>query len=338
MATGGTIPMTQNLRGKVYPMGGLASVATHPSGRRKGYARHLVVRHLQQMREKGEVVSTLWPFRESFYGRLGYISFPHSPVMRFPLSGLEPLLHRDLGGGVEIKEIREGFEEYRSFLKQVQTRIHGMSLRPSKNASYMPRANKHWLAVAEANGKVAGVMIYRATGEGKDLEVESFFYLHSHGKYLLLQWLARHIDQAKDVWLYTTPGQRHETWLYDLEADIRTRREIYDSLEPMGRVVVVEGLSGMNAGRGNFSVRVTDEQCPWNEGSYAFESANGRLSVSRSKTHDGELDIKGLSALVFAGYDPGDFVFRGWGDPDSEVQRAMRSMFPSSQPYLHEEF
>lgn len=332
MATSGTIPMTQNVRGKICPMGGLASVGTHPSGRRKGYVRRLVVRHLREMRERGEVVSTLWPFRESFYGRLGYVSFPVSPVVRFPISGLSPLLNRDPGGEVEVKTIREGFEEYRSFLEEVQPHVHGMALRPPKNASYLPRDNEHWLAVARIEGKAAGVMLYRAKGE--DVEVEYFLHRSSPAKYLLLRWLALHVDQVRDVWLHAPPRLRPETWLYDLRAKVQSP----DSLSPMGRVVVVEGLSGMRVGPGSFSARITDGQCPWNEGGYRFDSVDGTLEVSRSERPDCELDIRGLSALVFAGYEPGDLVFRGWGDPPVETQEAMRDMFPPEMPYLHEQF
>src|SRR5580692_3638195 len=48
-------------------------VATLPLARRRGYASALVTRLLDQMRDEGHVVSTLYPFRPSFYERFGYV-------------------------------------------------------------------------------------------------------------------------------------------------------------------------------------------------------------------------------------------------------------------------
>jgi len=341
-ATGATIPMTQNVRGKLFAMGGVSGVATRTAHRRRGYAREVMLGLLEGMYERGEAVSTLYPFRDSFYGRLGYASFPQARLVRLSPQALVPLLGWEIPGEVDLVRIRDGFEEYREFLKEVQPQRHGMSLRPPKNASQMRQSNRHWLAVARSGGEVSGVMTYRPTDDGRELTVSGFFYRDSLGKYLLLRWLARHTDQANAIWLYLGPGEFPETWLDDLEVEVHTRRTRDERLDPMGRVVLVEGLSGMHTGEGRFTAHLTDEHCPWNEGSYAFETVDGKLEVSRAEkheeTHDCELDIRALSALVFTGHGPGDFALRGWGEPVPEAQRAMRSMFPPALPYLHEEF
>ena len=43
VATAVSSPMTQNVRGKIYPMSGLWAVATNPMARRKGYAWRRIV-------------------------------------------------------------------------------------------------------------------------------------------------------------------------------------------------------------------------------------------------------------------------------------------------------
>src|SRR5919202_3144035 len=52
--------MTQNVRGTLYLAGGLWGVAVHPAGRRKGYARQLVVEMLAAMRVEGNALSMLY--------------------------------------------------------------------------------------------------------------------------------------------------------------------------------------------------------------------------------------------------------------------------------------
>src|SRR5699024_1400837 len=63
-------PMTMNVRGQVLPMGGVSAVATMPAGRRGGRIRELLTRSYAQMRDDGQPVSALYPFKESFYERM----------------------------------------------------------------------------------------------------------------------------------------------------------------------------------------------------------------------------------------------------------------------------
>src|SRR5262245_30848259 len=53
VAAVGVLPMTQNVRGKIYGMGGVAPVATMPQARRQGYARTLMREQFKWMREQG---------------------------------------------------------------------------------------------------------------------------------------------------------------------------------------------------------------------------------------------------------------------------------------------
>lgn len=337
-ATGASIPMTQNVRGTLVAMGGVSGVAADPRYRRRGYVRRVMTGLLAGMRERNQPVSTLYPFRESFYGRLGYVNFPQERLVRMSTSALEPLLRQAMPGEVALVKVRDGWDRYRAFLSDVQRRTHGMSLRPTANASWTPNRNRHWLAFATAGGEIVGAMLYAPGENHRELQVSDFFYRDSAGKYLLLQWLARHIDQAREMWLNVGPDQMVETWLDDFDVGVHTRRSREDQRDPMGRVVIVEGLAGLRAGPGRFTARIVDEHCPWNAGSYTFEAVNGELSVRRSDEAGCELTIQGLSALVFVGGDPGDFPYRGWGDPDAETRAAMRSMFPPVLPYLHEKF
>ena len=60
------------IRGKLVKIGGVSCVATYPEYRRKGYVGKMLVRSLAEMRERGQVLSALQPFKFSFYRRYGY--------------------------------------------------------------------------------------------------------------------------------------------------------------------------------------------------------------------------------------------------------------------------
>ena len=335
VTTAASREMTQQVRGALFGMSAIWGVASKPEVRRKGYAKQVMAQLLAILREAGQPLSTLYPFRESFYERQGYVTFPAPQVARFTPSGLLPLLEKDLGGQVELSLIGEAYDDYHNYLHRIQQQTPCMAV-PS--VSYKPRVERHpsWLAQAKVDGQVAGMMLYKLTGNAMyefTMQTTRFHYSTNRGKYLLLQWIARHVDQAKDVELSLSPSERPTTWLPDLQV----RTEFNDHV-PMGRVVDVAKIGGMQVGSGRFTARISDPLCPWNEGIWQFESMDGRLKVSQAKKADCELKIQGLSALVYGTNDPGEFEIRGWGSPSPQIQATMRSMFPPLLPYLGEIF
>jgi len=329
--------MTQQVRGALLSIGGIWAVATHPAARRKGYSRAVMARLLAAVRDAGQPLSCLYPFRESFYERLGYVTFPLPRTAKLTPLALLPLLEQDLGGQVDLIPISDGYETYRDYLCTLRQRTHGMALFDHPDRFSVQR-NRVWLAVARAGGQVAGMMLYDLKGQDVTeftLRAFRFYYDTGQGKYLLLQWIARHADQANRVEISLPPFELPETWLADIK--VTTESEIR---APMGRVVDVAELGGMYTGPGRFTVRVADPLCPWNEGIWQLETVDGRLRVSAADANVAgcDLSIQALAALVYGTHDPGDFAMRGWGNPAPEMQAAMRAMFPPMMPHLHERF
>ncbi len=217
----------------------------------------------------------------------------------------------------------------------MQRRTHGMALFDIGDKANA-RRNPFWLALARADGEITGLMLYDLRGEREtefNLRAFRFYYRTSQGKYLLLQWIARHIDQANRAELWLPPFDLPETWLADMNVTVETAY-----FTPMGRVVDLAQIGGMCTGPGGFSVCVCDPLCPWNEGIWRLETVDGRLQVRPAQAADCALSIQGVSALIYGVHDPADFCVRGWGDPSPEVQAGMQEMFPPMLPYLHEVF
>jgi len=201
---------------------------------------------------------------------------------------------------------------------------------------FSAQRNTFWLALARVGGQVVGLMLYDLKGQtiaDFTLRALRFYYDTGQGKYLLLQWLARHADQATRVEISLPPFELPETWLADISV---TTESVIPG--PMGRVVDVAKLGGMRTGQGHFAARVTDPLCPWNQATWQFETADGLLRVSAAARADCDLSIQALAALVYGTHDPGDFAIRGWGNPAPGVQAAMRAIFPPMVPHLHEHF
>ncbi|MBC8505299.1 MAG: GNAT family N-acetyltransferase [Anaerolineales bacterium] len=332
-AVAASTPLSQNVRGSIYQMSGIYNVVTHPAYRRNGYSRQVLAALLATVRDKGWPFTCLYPFRESFYERLGYITFPQPKIAKFAVSTLQPLLKEDLAGEVEIIMIKDGYQAYRDWLYDMQPSVHGMGVFKYGNEAGAA-ANQSWVAIAREEGEPVGFMLYSLKGEEVtkfNFRAQRFHYKNSLGRYLLLEWIARHIDQANQVEIWLPPFELPETWLADMEVQTEPAW-----IPPLGRILDVEKIGGMQVGSGNFSAQISDPICPWNEGAWQFESVDGVLEVSKGNDAQCELSINALSALVYGTHDPGDFALRGWGSPPTDLQETMRSMFPSMLPYLHE--
>ena len=327
--------MTENVRGRLYPMGGINNVVTHPTARRKGFARQVLTALFKALYEQGCPFSTLYPFRESFYQRLGFIAFPQPLIAKLDPRNLAPLLKLDLAGRVEHMLWSQGYQQYLDFMAALQPTLHGMG-KFDFPIPTEPGENDSWIAFAYQGEQVVGIMIYKLKGDGPgnfEMTIQRFFYLSLEGRYLLLDWIARHIDQAKEAKIWLAAIEQPDSWLPDLEL----------AYEPawipgMGRVLNIEQIGGMQVGVGEFSANIQDPFCPWNEGIWRFTAQEGKLVVSRAKNADCDLSIQGLSALVYGVKEVGSFKYHGWGDPPADVQAQMASLFPPMQPHLYEYF
>lgn len=327
--------MTQNVRGTLYPAGGLWGVAVHPAGRRKGYARRIVVEMLAAMHAEGSAVTTLYPFRESFYARLGYTRFPRPRMASFAPQPLLPLLSMELDGTVELVAIKDGADRFMDYLEAYQRRHHGLGLfSREQTVGELREENKLWLALAWIDGRVAGAMTYENKGDPRRMIVRNFYYDDYRGRYLLLEWCARHIDQIQEIEVKLAPEEQPDLWMEDLNPQFRA------GYAPMGRVLDVARLGGMAVGPGSVTMRIRDEQCPWNEGSFRFASLEGRLHVEAAGAADAECELtsQALAALIFGTHEPETFALRGWGRVPMATQATLRTMFPRMQPYLHTVF
>ena len=327
--------LTQNVRGVVMKMAGYASISTHPKARRRGYVRALMRYAHVCNREEGRAVSCLYPFRESFYERLGYVAFPQQWQAVFKADSLTPLLKAGIHGEFELHLTGEAYLAYRDFVLEMQRGVHGLGVfeEPQEASA---QENRAWVLLAKVDGRVDGVMVYTIRGDqmmNYTLQAQRFYYRTLDAKYLLLEWLARHVDQAGNARIWLQPWEQPNTWL----ADIRPALEPA-FVAPMGRVLDVAGITGIEVGTGGFTAKIADPDCPWNNGIWSFESHAGRLTVAPAMRADCDLSIQGLSALVYGVNDPEEYRIRNWGNPTHGLAHVMRSMFPPRLPYLHEQY
>jgi predicted acetyltransferase len=338
VADASAIPMRQNVRGVIYPMAGIAGVATLPHARRRGYASTLVAEILGLMRDSGHVVSALHPFRQSFYTRFGFIGLPQTRTVMFPISSVTRLLTTDLDGTVRWGPVAEHYDEYLAYTNQLLADRHGFALLPESRTSQLRDSGDRWLAIAAVNDTVVGAITYRITGFGGDLIADDLLVSGPLGRALLLRFFAGHADQVSGVQANVPADEMPELWATDFASETRAITSFPVSPAPMARVLSLTGLAGMPVGNGRATVEVVDDR--FIAGRYSLDGTMGVLDVRRvaAVAADATLTSAGLSGLIYGVLDPGELGIRGFGQAQGDVLVQLRRLFPPSVPHLHASF
>ncbi|MFC0113130.1 GNAT family N-acetyltransferase [Kibdelosporangium aridum] len=335
VAEGTSISMRQNVRGTVYPMAGIAAVAAQPHVRRKGHIRALLTELFGQVRDEGHVVSALYPFRASFYGRLGFVGTPKVRNVRFNPADLGHLLRADLPGSTEWQQIDSGYPLYREFTERLLSQRHGFSVFPDERAVQLRDKNETWLLTAKSGDEIIGASVYRITDHGGTLQARNLLYTSPLGRALLLQFFARHVDQVADIEVTIAPDEFPELWATDLAVHVETKVSFPTGGAPMARVLSVEALQGMQVGEGRVGVEIVDDD--FIAGKYMLDGTSGSLEVT-SGDPTVTLTAAGFSGLVYGVLSPEDIAVRGFGSVPAEAISELAKLFPRNVPYFFSEF
>ncbi len=338
MADASAIPMRQNIRGNVYPMAGVAGVATLPPARRRGFARELVTALMARMRDTGHAVSALHPFRPSFYQRFGFVGLPAMRTVTFAPSCLADLIHADLPGTTTWEPAAVGYQAYRAFTERLLHDQHGFSVLPGYRTIEVYDADDRWLVMAWAGGEAVAAATYRITGYAGVLAADDLLTAGPLGRALLLQFFARHVDQVSQVEVQVSAGQMPELWATDLAVVTQAATSFPESPAPMARVLSLESLAGMPVGRDRVVIEVAAD--PFIGGRYLLDGRSGSLEITAGTGSPPEatLTAAGLSGLVYGVLDPEDVLVRGLGDIPGDPAARLRRLFPLHVPYLYARF
>jgi predicted N-acetyltransferase YhbS len=327
--------MRQNVRGLVHGMAGVASVASHPSARRRGLVRGLLERLLRQMREEGSAVSALYPFRPSFYARFGFVGIPRHRTATFAPEGLAHLIRAELPGEVERLPMADGFEAYESLTRRLLEERHGFSVFDDNQTAGF-RDDKVWLAVARSEGEVVGAVRYHIAEYGGDLVAEDLLTTGPLGRALLLQFFARHVDQVARVTVTVGTDEVPELWGTDLAVTTEGRVNHPRKGGPMVRALDMPALSGTPVGAGDVTIEIPDDE--FVGGVWRLSSEDGRLAVAKGSNPAATLTVGGFSALLYGVLDPVEVFTRGLGELTPEAVTPLTTLFPRRMPYLFSDF
>ncbi|UCE84610.1 MAG: GNAT family N-acetyltransferase [Deltaproteobacteria bacterium] len=326
--------------GRSVPMGGVASVATAPDQRGKGLATRALLDALAAMRERGEVISALFPASTQLYRKLGWEVGGLYAFWRMPTAALLRL------PPAPEKRVRRVGAEDLPRLKQCYARyargVNGLLDRSDNLWSWRPNweADVYAFASLDENGDVDGYVYYhqknRSDGFGYWIDVRDAIAENEAATRALWRLVGTSATQSEYV---RFPGAQQQPLLLLLPDP---QREPAGQIHWMLRVVDVAGAihergfpPGLTA---RVELEIADEVCSWNAGRFVLEVADGRGHLAKGGRGTVRLGVGALATLYTGFTSTHALTAVGRIDGAAAELAALDAIFAGPAPFLLDEF
>lgn len=319
-------PYPLRLRGRTLDAAAMAGVDTDPAYRRRGLAGELIRAAFALMRERGQAMSFLYPFRESFYEAYGYTCGYLRQVGRVEASALT-----GAGGGI-AREMPLDDETAAALLPLYRAWMGGREGMVARDEALMARRladcavdGSRCVALLGPAGPAA-YALFCVEGERAVLQEQAVTSAQAGD---LLSAVALACPEAKRLQAtaaerWPVPGMAWE-----------------EAHGDMLRVVdVAAALTGLDAPEGlALILQVEDGVCPWNHGCFALQSQGGRLlATPTQQSAAASLDVRTLARLMTGYETAAQAILDGGLQADAAAQAALEGLFPPSVPEIVETY
>jgi predicted acetyltransferase len=317
--------LTLHLFGQPFPTLGLAAVAVDPTFRRMGVGGALCRAALRLGRERGDLLSALYPFRVDYYARLGFTLTGEFHRYRFPPAAL-PLFP----GGDRVRRLtpEERIPQVPRFYASLLPRLHGAAHRTPAMWEFLEEEETQVWGLYSENGEAEELQGYMVTesqprrrGRGAELRVQELLVEDPDGYRAFLGWLSAQRDQWAEVTYDALPGERLQQVLSHprLPGTGMGRGLWFPSATilrgPMLRILRLPDVLARLGFREGSILDVRDAEFPENSGRWSGSegeepqrvrrrAGEGALPISLVTGLLAEGELPGLSAPEALGFDP----------------------------------
>jgi predicted acetyltransferase len=285
-------PFTAFVRGQRLPVTGIGSVAVSPEHRRRGVAEVLLKSALREMRQRGDAISVLYPFRDSFYRRLGYGVIEVAQQLAFA-----PDL---LPESDEARRVRRLTPPDRHAVEALYERVAlaGHFALARRATWWSQRLWTHagdWVVYeGRRRGQLEGYLYYEVDADAGpfklSITLSEFVAATPEAHRGLVGYLASLSDQVAEVH-HIAPGDNGWPALLKTSQNLRPALEMsvyHDTGNAVNGVMMrlndvksaLERLPVSKEARGEIALEVEDEAVPQNARAYRLRASEGRLRVT----------------------------------------------------------
>ncbi len=343
VASARLIPLIQNIRGCMKNMGAVGMVAGSPEYRRRGYTRELMLKMLEMIREDSYAVSCLYPFKDTFYGAMGYIKSPPTLFLE-----LDPVNLKGISKPNQFTASRETGDDALTLWRQMHDsmvdRTHGAARRrDTRWSEYTKKFNRKIVVARNQDGEPEGVIVYSIKGYGEghnwvetgEMNIGEFHWTSLEGRDTLLNFIYGHADQIKNVrTVISSVSEDYYQWLSDMHTP-----NISSNIVSMARIIDVKlALENIKVPcSGEAIIRIDDPHFAWNDRVFKFYEEAGVLKVDEVNGEaNSHLTIEGLTAILYGTLDEPRLRRLGW--MQGQEIPILKDWFPRMVPWLTENF
>ncbi|MDD9271162.1 enhanced intracellular survival protein Eis [Paenibacillus sp. GCM10023248] len=330
------------LNGQRYAMGGIAGVATWPEYRRGGMVKQLLIQALKVMRERGQTISFLHPFKFEFYRKFGWEAYVDYLKYEIPADKLPRF---EAAAGSKVVRVEKDGELLNGIYAKYAVRYNGMLDRDGVWWNKYLKAKQGTAAVyVNPQGEQTGYVIYQV--KAFTATVHEMVFLDEEARRGLWKFIADHDSMITKVEIKAPIDDE----LAFLVPDPRFKQEKVTYFS--ARIVDVEAFLSQYAFEARSEaepvyIRISDPYAEWNEGVYRLTFTGSGKAAQVAKLPAGELpaedhvlscSIQTLSAL-FIGYKKAGFLSRiGQLQGSDERIRRLEAAIPERTTYLADFF
>ncbi|UCZ54039.1 GNAT family N-acetyltransferase [Bacillus shivajii] len=337
-----TIPFNVFYHGQSIAMGGVSGVATWPEQRRSGLVKNLLAHSLQEMKEKGQIVSFLFPFSIPFYRKYGWELFADTQTITLTR---EQLPKRKETNGY-VRRIKPSIDVLQPVYDAWAKLYNGTIDRHEDwwKRSVFKRKKGNVAVYYNGDSEAKGYMIYEVKEE--KMTIKELISLTPESRDGLWTFIANHDSMIKSVVLKTTP---HDGMPFLLD-DPKVSREVTSYF--MARIVDVKSFLSyvpfkQTDDEKPLIFHVTDEFCEWNHGTFVIGPKESNIQFFPFKkegscTHEPKrgcrLSIQTLSALLFGSQRPDMLIREGLIEGEEHELNRLIGSIPYQPAFIYDFF
>jgi predicted acetyltransferase len=312
VASAAVLPFGQWFGGRCVPLGGIAAVTVAPEVRGRGVARALLRDALAAMRDRGEVLSGLFPTTARLYRSAGYEHAARHQVTGLSIESLGRVAPTGAGEIVALDPDRivdEVAPVYEAMAAQHDGWLSRSEVWWRRSAHRYADADNRRAYTVKDGGEVVGAMLVehidpKGSKPGfhlYDLAVDGPFATTPDALRTALAFLAGHGTTVGEV-RTNLPTELLAITVPDQHLSIRTH--IVNMLRLVDMPGAVEARGFLVDDVAAIDIDVRDPMAPWNEGRWRLAVEDGKGRLESGGTGRISLDAPTFAAL-----------WSGWSSP-----------------------
>lgn len=258
-------PLKVNIHGKIFSMGGVTGVGTYPEYAGFGLIKGIMLKSLEEMRQRGQNVSYLYPYSIPYYRKKGWEII--SDVMSFTIKDTQLPKKVEVNGEVHREpqdhwHVKQVYDNYAK-------KTHGALIRGELEWGEYFRWDKDDMVAAiyyDINGSPNGYLLYLI--ENDIFYAKEMIYLNQEARDGLWNFIGAHFSMIDII--------KGKTYRNEPIAFLLDDSEIVETIKPyfMARIVDVESFLKMYPFKERcepFHFVIEDNMLHWNKGVFTVE-------------------------------------------------------------------